>query len=82
MNSLVFTRVETQVETMFAALGSVVEPTQIRDLPLNGRNFEELSCWRRASPWRQTPRHRDFLTVPNADAHLGSRVFYSYGSVV
>ncbi len=31
-----------QVETTTAALGNVVEPQQMRDLPLNGRNFEEL----------------------------------------
>src|SRR6185312_8066511 len=32
----------SRVETTSSALGSVVEPTQMRDLPLNGRNFEEL----------------------------------------
>jgi hypothetical protein len=32
----------TQVETTSAAISAVVEPTQMRDLPLNGRNFEEL----------------------------------------
>jgi Carboxypeptidase regulatory-like domain len=32
----------TQVETTSAAISTVVEPTQMRDLPLNGRNFEEL----------------------------------------
>lgn len=32
----------SQVETTSSALSSVIEPTQMRDLPLNGRNFEEL----------------------------------------
>ena len=32
----------SQVETTSSALGTVVEPTQMRELPLNGRNFEEL----------------------------------------
>ncbi len=32
----------TQVETTSAALSTVVAPVQMRDLPLNGRNFEEL----------------------------------------
>ncbi len=31
-----------QVETASAALSSLVEPVQIRELPLNGRNFEQL----------------------------------------
>src|SRR5262249_38733307 len=31
-----------QVETTSAALGTVIAPTQMRDLPLNGRNYEEL----------------------------------------
>ncbi len=30
------------VNTTSASLGTVVDPTQIRELPLNGRNFEEL----------------------------------------
>ena len=32
----------SQVETTTAALGSLVEPTQMRDLPLNGRNYTQL----------------------------------------
>src|SRR5262249_16402469 len=31
-----------QVETTSSALGTTVEPQQVRELPLNGRNFEEL----------------------------------------
>lgn len=31
-----------QVETTNASLGTLVEPTQMRELPLNGRNFEQL----------------------------------------
>jgi hypothetical protein len=30
------------VNTTSASLGTVIDPTQIRELPLNGRNFEEL----------------------------------------
>ena len=30
------------VNTTSASLGTVVDPTQMRELPLNGRNFEEL----------------------------------------
>jgi hypothetical protein len=30
------------VNTTSSALGTVIDPTQIRELPLNGRNFEEL----------------------------------------
>ena len=32
----------TQVETSSSAISTVVEQAQMRDLPLNGRNFEEL----------------------------------------
>jgi hypothetical protein len=32
----------SQVETASASVGSVVEPTQMRELPLNGRNYESL----------------------------------------
>ncbi len=32
----------TQVETTSSAISTTVEATQMRDLPLNGRNFEEL----------------------------------------
>ena len=32
----------SQVETTSSAISTTVEPTQMRDLPLNGRNFEEL----------------------------------------
>lgn len=32
----------TQVETSSAAISSTVEPQQMRDLPLNGRDFEQL----------------------------------------
>jgi hypothetical protein len=32
----------SQVETTSASVGSVVEPTQMRELPLNGRNYESL----------------------------------------
>jgi len=32
----------TRVETASSAISTTVEPTQMRDLPLNGRNFEEL----------------------------------------
>src|SRR5580704_7765035 len=32
----------SQVETTSPAISNTVEPTQMRDLPLNGRNFEEL----------------------------------------
>lgn len=32
----------TQVETTSSAISTTVESTQMRDLPLNGRNFEEL----------------------------------------
>lgn len=32
----------TQVETTSSAISTVVAPTQMRDLPLNGRNFENL----------------------------------------
>jgi Carboxypeptidase regulatory-like domain len=32
----------SQVETQSTALSSLVSPTQMRDLPLNGRNFEQL----------------------------------------
>lgn len=31
-----------QVDTSSTALATLVEPTQMRDLPLNGRNFEQL----------------------------------------
>ena len=31
-----------QVETTNSSVGSLVEPTQMRELPLNGRNFEQL----------------------------------------
>lgn len=31
-----------QVETTTSSVGSLVEPTQMRELPLNGRNFEQL----------------------------------------
>jgi len=40
--TVVVEAVVPQVETTSAALGTVVEPTQMRELPLNGRNFEEL----------------------------------------
>jgi len=32
----------SQVETSSASVGNVVEPTQMRELPLNGRNYESL----------------------------------------
>ena len=32
----------TQVETTSAAVSTLIEPTQMRELPLNGRNFEQL----------------------------------------
>ncbi len=32
----------SQVETTSAAVASLIEPTQMRELPLNGRNFEQL----------------------------------------
>ena len=32
----------SEVETNSASVGNVVEPTQMRELPLNGRNFESL----------------------------------------
>ena len=32
----------TQVETTNAAVGSLIDQTQMRELPLNGRNFEQL----------------------------------------
>jgi len=32
----------SQVETTSAAISNLVEPTQMRELPLNGRNFEQL----------------------------------------
>lgn len=32
----------SEVETNSTSVGSVVEPTQMRELPLNGRNFESL----------------------------------------
>jgi outer membrane receptor protein involved in Fe transport len=32
----------SQVETTSSALGSLVEPTQLHDLPLNGRNYTDL----------------------------------------
>jgi outer membrane receptor protein involved in Fe transport len=32
----------TQVETASAAISTVVQPVQMRDLPLNGRDFEQL----------------------------------------
>src|SRR5258708_2520843 len=32
----------SQVETSSAAISNLVEPTQMRELPLNGRNFEQL----------------------------------------
>ena len=31
-----------QVETTSSAIGSLIEPTQVADLPLNGRNFTQL----------------------------------------
>ena len=32
----------SQVDTVSTAVGNLVEPTQMRELPLNGRNFEQL----------------------------------------
>jgi hypothetical protein len=32
----------TQVDTTSSSVGTLVEPTQLRDLPLNGRNFTQL----------------------------------------
>jgi hypothetical protein len=40
--TLTVTAAAPLVNTTSASLGTVVDPTQIRELPLNGRNFEEL----------------------------------------
>ena len=40
--ALTVTAAAPLVNTTSASLGTVVDPTQIRELPLNGRNFEEL----------------------------------------
>jgi hypothetical protein len=32
----------SQVDTSSAAVSTLVEPTQMNDLPLNGRDFEQL----------------------------------------
>ena len=32
----------SQVETQSSSISNLIEPTQMRDLPLNGRNFEQL----------------------------------------
>ena len=40
--ALTVTAAAPLVNTTSASLGTVIDPTQIRELPLNGRNFEEL----------------------------------------
>jgi hypothetical protein len=40
--ALTVTAAAPLVNTTSSALGTVIDPTQIRELPLNGRNFEEL----------------------------------------
>jgi hypothetical protein len=40
--TLTVTAAAPLVNTTSASLGTVIDPTQIRELPLNGRNFEEL----------------------------------------
>jgi len=40
--ALTVTAAASLVNTTSASLGTVVDPTQMRELPLNGRNFEEL----------------------------------------
>jgi len=39
---IVVARGEQLVETATSSLGQIIEETQIRDLPLNGRNFQQL----------------------------------------
>jgi len=61
------------VETTSAALSNVVEPTQIRDLPLNGRNFEQLILLAPGVVTFQGISRGLFYGVSNAFSVAGSR---------
>ena len=65
----------TQVETTSSAISTVVEPTQMRDLPLNGRNFEELILLAPGASVSQGSgaQHTSFVGTGNYFSISGSR---------